>query len=233
MFIYPLAVALVSAVFAGMVLQQYVSRHRPHQLVWGIALLMSALGSSAYVLALPPGGSELAFRIYYGLGGMLMPAWLGLGSLFLASSRRVAEGALAFLVNASALGIGALLVATVNQNQLAGLSGGPGTGVIEAGVWLPITIVLNTLGVLAVVGVAAYSGFQAARRNGSRILLTANCLIATGDIIVGIAGSMARTGLPQLFWVTMLAGWIIIFAGFLAASQADSLADIALRNPAA
>jgi hypothetical protein len=215
---YPLAVALVSAAFAGMVLQQYVARRRPHQLIWAIALLMSALGSGAYVLALPPGSSPTAFRIYYALGGMLMPAWLGLGSIFLAAPRRLADAALAFLVNASALGLGALLVADLDQNQLAVLNGGPGTRLVETGPWLPITILLNTLGVVAVVGVAVHSAIQLARRKGSARLLTANGLIAAGVIIVGIAGSLARTGLPQLFWVTMLAGWIVIFAGFLTAS---------------
>lgn len=223
--IYPLAVAVVSAVFAGMVLQQYISRRRPHQLVWTIALLMAALASAAYVLSLPPASSASAFRIYYSLGGMLMPAWLGLGSIFLVAPRRISDAALAFLVNASALGLGALFVADLNMSQLATLNGGPGTGVVGPGVWLPITIVLNTAGVLAVVCVAAYSAIQVARHKGSVRLLVANILIAAGDIVVGIAGSMARTGLPQLFWLTMLLGWVVIFAGFLTAGGAGSRLD--------
>lgn len=212
---YPLGVAMVSAVFAGIVLAQYIARRRAHHLIWAVALLMSALASAAYVLALPPESSAAAFRVYYGLGALLMPAWLGLGSIFLVAPRRIADGALAALVNVGALGLAAVFVAPIDSTALSRLNGGPGTGVLEPGVWLPLTILLNTIGVLAVVGVAVWSAIRLVRRQGSGQLVLANALIAAGDLIVGVAGSMARTGQPGLFWVTMLAGWIVIFAGFL------------------
>ncbi len=213
--IYPLAVAMLSSAFAAAVACQFAARRRPHQLIWALALAMSALASAGYVLALPPTSSALAFRLYYALGALLMPAWLGLGSIFLAAPRRVADLALAALVNVGALGVGAVFSAPLNADALAHLDGGPGTGILEPGAWLPITIALNTFGVLAVAGVAVHSGVQLARRQGSGRLLAANALIAAGDLIVGIAGSMARTGLPELFWATMFAGWLVIFAGFL------------------
>ncbi len=216
--VYPLAVAEVSAVFAGIVLWQFAQRRRAYQLIWAVALLMSALASGGYVLALPPQSSDAGFRIYYALGAVLMPAFLGLGSIFLVAPRRAADATLAALVNVGALGAGAVLTAPLNGQALAQLNGGPGTGVLEPGIWLPITIVLNTFGVVAVVGVAIYSAIR------RRSTLLANALIAAGDLVIGVAGSMARTGLPQLFWVTMLAGWVIIFVGFLAAtgSRPDS-----------
>ncbi|HVA23776.1 MAG TPA: hypothetical protein VMW62_05220 [Chloroflexota bacterium] len=220
--LYPLAVAVVSAVFAAAVLRQYVHRRRPYQLVWMVALLMSALASAIYGLALPPTSSQVAFRAYYILGGLLMPAWLGLGSIYLVAPRRVADLSLAGLVNAGALGAGAVLSATIDPGALARLNGGPGTGVLEPGPWLPITILLNTCGVLAVVGVAIYSTIRLAQRRGSGRLVAANVLIAIGDLVVGVAGSMARTGRPELFWVTMLAGWVVIFVGFLLTQPAPA-----------
>jgi hypothetical protein len=213
--IYPLAVAALSTVFAATVLRQYLLRRRPYQLAWTVALLMSALASAAYVLALPPTSSQVGFRLYYALGALLMPAWLGLGSIFLVAPRRIADIILALLVNIGALGAGAVFSAGIDPVTFARLDGGPGTGVLEPGAWLPITIALNTFGVLAVVGVAIYSGMRLAQRRGSGRLLSANLLIAAGDLVVGIAGSMARTGRPELFWVTMFAGWVIIFLGFV------------------
>lgn len=200
--------------FAGMLLWQWAQRRRPYQLIWAVALLMSAAASGAYLLALPPQSSPAGFRVYYALGAVLMPAWLGLGSLFLVAPRRVADKCLAALINVGALGAAAVLTTPLDAEALARLNGGPGTGVLESGLWLPITILLNTFGVVAVVGVAIHSGLR------RRDTLLANGLIAAGDIVVGIAGSMARTGLPQLFWVTMLVGWIGIFAGFLLAQPA-------------
>jgi hypothetical protein len=231
--IYPLAVAAVSALFAAAVLRLYVKRRRPYQLVWVVALAMSALASAVYVLALPPQSNPLAFRAYYVLGGLLMPAWLGLGSVYLVAPRRIADLSLAGLVNVGALGAGAVFSASIDPGALAGLNGGPGTGVLEPGPWLPITILLNTCGVLAVVGVAIYSGVRLRQRRGSRQLVTANGLIALGDLVVGVAGSMARTGRPELFWATMLAGWIVIFVGFLLtqpAAATDSRPDSGRRS---
>ena len=212
---YALLVADISAAFAAAVSWQYASRRRPYQLAWCAALLMSALAAEAYVLALPPMSSQIAFRVYYALGGVLMPAWLGLGSVLLVGSPKVGEWAFGALTAVSALAVGAVAVAPLDGPALARLDGGPGTGILQAGVWLPMTIVLNTAGVIAVVGVAMYSGIALARRRGSAQLLAANVLIAAGDLTVGVAGSMARTGHPELFWITMLVGWIVIFGGFL------------------
>ncbi|MBV8085805.1 MAG: hypothetical protein JO247_13430, partial [Chloroflexi bacterium] len=85
--LYPLAVAVISALFAGTVLNQFATRRHAHQLIWTVALGMSAVASAAYVLALPPNASAAAFRTYYALGAVLMPAWLGLGSIFLVAPR--------------------------------------------------------------------------------------------------------------------------------------------------
>ncbi|MHB8618688.1 MAG: hypothetical protein ACYDAG_03815 [Chloroflexota bacterium] len=214
MMVYPLAVAALSVVFAAAVGRQYLARRKPYQLVWTAALLMSASASAAYVLALPPVGSGIAFRAYYLLGGVCMPAWLGLGSIYLVAPRRVADPCFSALLILSLIGAAVVAGAPLDTTALAHLNGGPGTHVLQPGPWLPVTILLNTLGVLAVVGVAVFSGIRLAQRRSGLSLLGANVLIAGGDLIVGLAGSMARLGAPSLFWVTMFAGWLVIFSGF-------------------
>ena len=216
---YPLAVAAISLLFALATGRQYAARRRPYQLVWTIALGMSAIASIAYLFAHPPGSSAAAFRAYYLFGAALMPAWLGLGSLLLLDLRKAAQWVIATFLAVSALAAGSVLQASIDPARLAALDGGPGTGVLQPGPWLPLTIVLNTAGVTAVVGVAILSGVQVLRRRGTGRVLLANLLIAAGDLMVGIAGSLARTGHPELFWVTMLAGWIVIFVGFLLTVQ--------------
>ncbi|HEU0169199.1 MAG TPA: hypothetical protein VFS62_15590 [Chloroflexota bacterium] len=234
--LYPLAVAVISALFAGTVLNQFATRGHAHQLIWTVALGMSAVASAAYVLALPPTASTTAFRTYYALGAVLMPAWLGLGSIFLVAARRFADWCAAGLLAASALAVSSVSNAGLDTRAFAGLNGGPGSGILTPGPWLPLTIILNTLGVVAVVGVAIYSAVRVVQRKGSGRLLLANVCIAVGDLIVGVAGSMARTGHPELFWITMLVGWIVIFAGFLLtqprlATSAGSRLDTGLSSP--
>ena len=87
-------------------------------------------------------------------------------------------------------------------------------------------IVLNTLGVLAVVGVAIYSGWKLMRRqsNSSSIytsnFLWANILILLGDLLNAVAGSTARFfSLQGSFWLVMALGWIVFFTGVLLASR--------------
>jgi len=64
--------------------------------------------------------------------------------------------------------------------------------------------------VIAVVGVAAYSGWKLARKQDSIAGLRssrmwwANVLILAGDLLNGIAGSMARfLGIQNTFWLIM------------------------------
>src|SRR5450432_2339297 len=84
---------LVTGLFAGMVLRQYLRRRRTYQLYWSIALSMAFLATVAYVLMLVVQPTSMAgtifFRVYYIFGAELMPSWLGLGSVALVASARV------------------------------------------------------------------------------------------------------------------------------------------------
>jgi hypothetical protein len=94
-----------------------------------------------------------------------------------------------------------------------------------------MVIVLNTLGVVAVVGVALYSGWKLVRRasgtpnvSGSN-LLRANILIMVGDLLNGAAGSLARfLGVQSAFWLIMCVGWIVFFIGVLLAGRRQAAA---------
>ena len=81
-------------------------------------------------------------------------------------------------------------------------------------------------GVLAVVGVAIYSGWKLVRRQSSlgglstSNILWANVLILLGDLLNGLAGTLARfLGLESTFWLVMSLGWVLFLAGVLLASQ--------------
>ena len=113
------------------------------------------------------------------------------------------------------------------MRALSQVAGTPGTGILEnQAAWLPFTITLNSVGVLAVVGVAIYSAWKLIRRQSSVAgfrpgnLLWANLLILTGDLLNASAGTNARAfGLSGTFWLVMSAGWIVFFAGVLLASR--------------
>ena len=227
---------VVTGLFAGAVLRQYARRKRPSQLYWSIALIMAFLATLAYVLMVIVGPTSsigvALFRIYYIFGAALVPAWLGLGSIALVASPRITRICLIILCALSLLAIVLISTATINMSKLSQIAGTPGTGILEPGAWLVTIIILNTLGVLAVVGVALYSGWKLIRRQSSVAgiqtinLLWANVLILAGDLLNAAAGSLARFfGLQSSFWVIQAFGWTVFFAGVLIASHRPATAS--------
>jgi hypothetical protein len=226
----PIVNVVVTALFAGIVLRQYVRRHRVSQLYWSVGLMMAFVATLAYVLMVavgPTSGAGIVFfRVYYILGGALVPAWLGLGSIALVAGKQVTRICFIGLCVLSVLAAVLIAMAGVNMSTLAHVAGTPGTGILQPGLWLITIIILNTLGVLAVVGVAIYSGWNLVRRQSSlgglstSNILWANVLILVGDLLNGLAGTLARfLGLESTFWLVMSLGWVLFLAGVLLASQ--------------
>jgi hypothetical protein len=221
---------VVTALFAGVVLSQYVRRRRTSQLYWSISLTMAFVATLAYVfmvIAGPTSGAGVVlFRVYYFLGAALVSAWLGLGSIALVASARVTRISLIVLSVLSILAIVLISISPLNMSHLSQIAGTAGTGILESGAALAIIPILNVLGVLAVVGVAVYSGWKLARRQSSVAgmqtinLLRANVLILVGDLLNGVAGTLPRAfGLEGSFWIIQTFGWIVFFTGVLLASR--------------
>lgn len=217
---------IVTGLFAGLVLSQYLRRHRIYQLYWTISLVMAFLATLSYVfmIIVQPTSSAgvILFRLYYILGAALVPAWLGLGSVALVTSKATTRMSLVILTALSVVAVVLIATASINMSALSQIAGTPGTGILQPGAWLVTIIILNTLGVLAVVGVALYSGWKLARRQSNVAgfhpsnLLWANLLILIGDLLNAAAGTFARFfGLESSFWLIMSLGWIIFFIGVL------------------
>lgn len=224
--IFAIINVIVVGTFAGTILRQYLQRRREAQLYWSIALLMAFFATLAYILLVigtPTSETGMFFfRLYYVLGAALTPAWLGLGSIALVTSKRVARTCFFLLCLTSLLAVVTISEAPLNLAALANIAGTPGTGILGKGAWLPTIIVLNSAGVLAVVGVALYSGWKLLRRQASvaglapRNLLWANVLIFVGDLFNAAAGTLARVfGLASSFWLIMALGWLVFYLGVL------------------
>lgn len=228
--LYPTVNVVLTALFAGVVLRQYMQRHRIYQLYWAIALSMAFLATLAYVLMIVVQPTSavgvLFFRIYYILGGALMPAWLGLGSIALVTNARVTRICLVILCVLSVLAAVLISISNVDLHQLSQVAGTAGTGILQNGAWLPTIITLNSFGALAVAGVAIYSGWKLIRRQpnvaGFRTnnLLWVNTLILLGVALISLAGSRARFfGAEGGFWLVMALGWVVFFIGVLLSSR--------------
>ena len=221
---------IVTGLLTGVILRQYINRHRIYQLYWSIALCMAFLATLAYIclLLVQPTSNVgiICFRIYYTLGATVMPSWLGLGSVALVSNRYITRICFTVLCILSIRAVILVFTARINIEKLSHIVGTAGAGTLQPGEWLTTTIILNSLGVTAVAGIAVYSGWKLMRRQtniaGLRTstILWANIFIFAGAILNGTAGSLARfLGLENMFWLIMALGWIVLFIGILLASK--------------
>ncbi len=229
-FVPPLVNVIVTGLFAGVILRQYIQRRRQHQLYWSLALVMAFLATLAYICMLIVQPTSVTgmffFRIYYLFGASVMPAWLGLGSLILAGWQRLTRILVGIISFLSFIAIAFIFDATINVAKLAQIAGTPGAGILQRGPWLVTTIGLNSFGAVAVAGVALYSGWKLKQRQASiagiktGMILWANACIFVGVLLVALAGTLAGIfGVESTFWLIMALGWSILFIGALLASH--------------
>lgn len=220
----PLITAVVSLLFAATVLEQYLERRRAYQLVWTAGLLLYSMASLMGSLREVYGTSEPVFRTWYFTGAMLVPAYLGMGTIYLVAGRRLAHGtmtALAVLTVAAA----SLVYLLPLEQPLSNLPAGePLTGrgfVPPAG--RVVAVFMNISGTLAFVGGALYTAWRYGRRRamGYRVLATA--LIAAGGLIAAAGGALEAVGLPEPHALALLVGVVVIYAGFLRSRESFAL----------
>lgn len=220
MWVFPLAAALVSSYFSGLLATQFRSRPRPNLLAWSIALGMFGVASGAAAVGALVGWSPLTFRIYYLFGAVLNVPVLALGTLYLLAPRRVADGAAVVTMIASIGAAVVILGADLNPGGLATEGIPRGSEVLSENVRL-LSRYFSIIGFLIVVGGALWSAVRLARQRQARLkrLAVANLLIALGTTVVAVASEMARiaTGPTEdlVFAVGLFVGVSVMFAGFL------------------
>ncbi len=217
----PLVTTIVSILFALSVLDQYLERRRPYQLVWTVGLFLYGAASLLQTLWSTGVYGEWVFRLWYLTGAMLVAAYLGMGSMYLHLSRKAANGVLIVLLVLtaasfvlSAFGTLNADVALLKNHDLASVV--PGT---ESERYYPayvaiLTAILNIYGSLALVGSAVYSAIVVVRRKAPGYRAVSNVLIAAGAFISAAGGTMERFDVPQPHTVSLLLGVVIIYAGF-------------------
>src|SRR5207245_1007635 len=128
---------VVTGLFAGVALRQYVQRHRVYQLYWSIALTMAFLATLSFVFVVVVGptttAGELLFRSYYIFGAALTSAWLGLGSIALVASSRVTRISLLVLGILSVLAIVLISTAGIDIVKLGQVVENAGANFLPSG----------------------------------------------------------------------------------------------------
>ncbi len=248
-FILSFLSAVVSGVFAFVVLRRWWGKRRPHLLAWGIGLLMYFIGTlSQVVLALT--WSPLFFALWYWCGALMVAAWLGQGTIYLLVRRgNIARNIQMALIlvgvmtlpwmmfltpfNAQAWHLGADMTQIYKDEVrsdgtvLQGIMTGSARGTVRF-----FSPIMNLWGTLALVGGAIYSAWIFRRKQIMRNRVIGNWLIALGGLMPALAGALIRLGDPSFKYLGEVLGAILIFAGFWIATNIPE-EDMPLSRPVA
>jgi hypothetical protein len=91
--VLPFLSSVLSFVFALFLLDQWLVRRRPYQLIWAIGMVWYGISAGTEFWGGAFGWSETVYRLWYLIGAVYVAAWLGLGTMFLLGKTRFGYGA--------------------------------------------------------------------------------------------------------------------------------------------
>ncbi len=210
--IMPLISTVISLVFAVTVLDQFFARRKPYQLIWAIGLLMYFISTGTEFWTGAWGLNQAVYRLWYLFGAMSVAAYLGMGTLYLLTQRRVANIIMAILLVASFYAAFRVFTVSIDLSTLHYLS----VNAMPQEVRL-MTPFFNTFGTVALAGGAIYSAWVFWRHRIMPHRVVSNILIAVGAMLAASGGILERFGVSPIIVRPSLEllGIIIIFTGFL------------------
>lgn len=223
---------LVASAFCLLTLDRWFRRRSPHDLAWSVAMALFVLGAGALWWAEGRGWSSTTFRVFFLAGAVLNVAWLALGTVYLLFGRRVGDTTRTILLVLSGYATGVVATAPMKvpldpdafptAKDLFGTtprilaavgSGVPAMIIIGGALWSAVRVARGRI------PAATTSARRAA--TSPRMLAVGNLLIAAGAIILSASGTLAgRLGKDKAFSVTLAVGVVVLFTGFMIASNA-------------
>jgi len=170
----PLLAALVSFLFAALVLDQWRHRRHSFQLVWGLGLIWYGISSGTQFAGAAFGWNAALYRAWYLFGAILVAAYLGMGTFYLLS--RTGFGYFAGF----SIGLGGLFA---YLSQLTLIKQGHPTA------WSNVIVVIV---IAAVVGLAVILATAWRRSMAAHVAMA---LLATATVVVALLTASAT--LPE------------------------------------
>ena len=224
------AATLVATAFAIATFDRWQRRRRPHEGAWALSLVFFALGSFALWWAEARGWSLASFSLFFLAGAVLNVPWLALGTVYLLAGPRVGDRVRTWLIALSGAAVGVVFTAPASTSDLSGVELPKGSDLFGVAPRV-FAAVGSGVAAIVIIGGAVWSivrmlrGRQPATSGTHRQVIdvrrsaSGNALIAIGTLVLSASGTFAgRLGADRAFAITLLAGIVVLFAGFLVAS---------------
>ncbi|MCL6471389.1 MAG: hypothetical protein K6T91_01045 [Firmicutes bacterium] len=215
------ATAGIGFIFAGLLLNQYLERKKPHQLAWFIGFLFYALAAAMEAYSEIAGTwSHTVYRFYIVIAASLV-GFLGLGSVYLGLRKKIwGHIFLAYILVIMALFFhGVFTTELISSKLVAGItvSGQPlgPKGTFPRSYSMLLTIP----GSMLLLIFSAISVLRFWRKKEYRYRAWANILIIAGTFVIAGSGSMVTSGHPEGLYPAEMIGAALLLWGFLKASS--------------
>jgi hypothetical protein len=205
--------AVIGVAFGLAVLNQYRSRRKPYQAVWGAALLMFGIAALCEAIGLAAGWSAGDYKAYYLFGALLNVGWLAVGEVYLLAPRAGGRAAAIVMLVVTVISVVVVVAAGANAAQLRAQFPDD-RKTLDVPAVLPA--VTNSLASVILVLGAAWSAWKAYRRTAPAGLVAGTVLIAAGAFVIAAFHGGAVVGhAPALRPISEAVGIAIMFAGYL------------------
>jgi hypothetical protein len=238
-FIIGFLTAIVSGVFAYLVLNRYRQRGGAHLLMWGLGLVLYFLGGLTETI-LNFGWNDLAFRLWYWSGALMVAAVLAQGTMHLLVRRPYVAPITSIIVGIIAF-TSLVWVLSLQLDPTKFVPGGDVSKFLtesyrailpDSAVRRILPPILNGYGTIVLVGGAIYSSYLFLRKQIMPNRVLGNVLIALGGLLPALGGSLIKLAetMPEiseasstLKYLSIFLGVVLLFIGFqLATSPAPA-----------
>jgi hypothetical protein len=217
----PILTTLVSFAFMTVLYRHW--QHKPearYLMWWTIGASCFGIGTLTEAINVTLGWSVINMKVWYIAGALLGAFPLAQGTVYLLLKQKTADRLTWFFIVYIVIASVAIILSPVNMSLVDPTRL---TGKVMTWTWARLFSILpNMYSLVFLVGGAAWSAIQYARKSdgGNRVL--GNWLIAIGALLPGIGGSFTRLGYVEVLFVTEFIGILLIWAGYRMISQAPT-----------
>jgi len=214
----PILTTIVSFAFTAVLYRHWRSKPDAKYLMWWtIGVFCFGVGTLTEAINVLIGWSVFNMKAWYIAGALLGAFPLAQGTVYLLLRKKTADLLTGFFIIYITIAAIAIILSPVNMSLVDPTRL---TGKVMVWTWARLFSILpNTYSLIFLVGGAAWSAIQYARKNGSRGRVLGNWLIAIGALLPGIGGSFTRLGYVEVLFVTEFIGILLIWAGYRAMTQ--------------
>jgi hypothetical protein len=220
----PIVTTIISFAFTVVLFRHWRRKPEAAYLMWWcIGAFLFGIGTLTEAYTGLFGWNNFILKAWYISGALMGGAPLAQGTVYLLFKKKTADIMAACLVVYTV--IASFCVALAPINAAADHFNLTGRGTFEWAWVRAFSPFSNTYALIFLVGGAAWSAFQYARKQGTGNRMWGNIWIAVGALLPGIGGSFTRFGFTEALYVTEFIGILLIWLGYrlMTAVEAPSI----------